>query len=775
MRFFIQTQYTLRALGFELVNVLFHRWSKAEARKPVLRRSRWIALSRCAIHFLPSSVFLFLIPRNINCMYLGPDFFDPTSVGFYQVLFQITAKLLEILCVASLTTIVLHALRHDLMRAGVPLAFVGSGVFFSQANFFWGPEMFAGALYSVKSWQRLRLLILIIVAGALALLIAPSSAVLLQPQSQTVRAGGTMYFLPAAPDVLWPSEISGSDELLECLGDYSPHNIVCASAGLESLRSYFQNFNTSFFLPKMMCGNHGHQPFVVQRLGAVIPHLLNSGSIGGLDVARETSISQPNAITATFQDGLIGDWRKAADAWSGSRLTSTSQYRYAEQRLSSVVSTSPVIFPRCSRAQNVTAGQSQVVFFPVKSWTNRKVYVTEKGSPEWEDNERPHITTMLTRNLSELIQHEWVELPIDQFGPVSGGIILHLPGSDSKTSYALVACSISAFWYSSEIYADSLRYEAAWSVPNTDVGVEGWGPIRNDLNASNAEANNHRRLITIRDKWFQSLSPRTACASRGNESTQFTTTLDCLFSDVGLSTVLEDMRTLGQPIWDGKTCNHQPPDPAATDVDRFNRVDCDNGYKHQLIEMILGSVFANGLSRYGSRYAFDSSSVEKSKHDPSRWVRKVLPKAPDYSDSLLSNKPHHNAILSASAGSDHVDLRMDVHVVGFAWCARGFSGYLAIAVVLIYMLLALVHTVWVLKTGVTSSSWDTVTELLALALNSPRPDALKGSGAGIERMGTYRRMVRLRVQGEKENERVVMVIDGEEQSGRNIEIDGKYL
>ena len=39
--------------------------------------------------------------------------------------------------------------------------------------------MFAGIIFSVKSWKRLRLLFLVIVAGILALLIAPSSAVLL--------------------------------------------------------------------------------------------------------------------------------------------------------------------------------------------------------------------------------------------------------------------------------------------------------------------------------------------------------------------------------------------------------------------------------------------------------------------------------------------------------------------------------------------------------------------------------------------------------------------
>ena len=90
------------------------------------------------------------------------------------------------------------------------------------------------------------------------------------------------------------------------------------------------------------------------------------------------------------------------------------------------------------------------------------------------------------------------------------------------------------------------------------------------------------------------------------------------------------------------------------------------------------------------------------------------------------------------------------------------------------MLIAIIYTFWVLGTGVTSSSWDTVTKLLALALalQNPAPEALRGSGAGVERLGTYRRVVRLRARmeegGEQERakEKLVLIVGGEEVSGR---------
>ena len=118
-----------------------------------------------------------------------------------------------------------------------------------------------------------------------------------------------------------------------------------------------------------------------------------------------------------------------------------------------------------------------------------------------------------------------------------------------------------------------------------------------------------------------------------------------------------------------------------------------------LLELLLASISANGVSRYGSRCAFDPSSMT-SRNDLFQWELKTPPKATDYYTSLLNNNPHHNAVPPAPANSEDVKLRMRVEVAGYAWCASSFSDYLATAVVAIYVLVALAHTVWVLTKGV---------------------------------------------------------------------------
>ena len=674
------------------------------------------------------------------------------------MLFQIAAKILEIVCVASMTTVVLHVLRHDLMRGGVPLGFIGSGIFFSQANCFWSPEMLVGALHCVKSWKRLRLLMIIIVAGVLALLIAPAAAVLLQPSIQNVPAGGTAYFLPATPDQLWPSKVDGSDELSECFGEYATQNVLCASAGFESLRLYFMNFNASFNVPFMMLDTYDMSPLVIQSLAGKIPRLINSGTVFGFN--RETSIFQPNAVTAILQEYLTGDWRYGTQHWSGSRFSAEREYQYANERLSSVITTSPAVLTRCAPAQNVSAGPVEVNF-PVKTWATRALTPAMTGSSQWEDALMPVNVTILDSSFSNNLQSEWIALPTDQFGPVSGGMLMHFPGN---TSQAVVGCSVSASWFSGEVTSDSFSNEAAWSI--TDAGKSG-ARIRTDLNASSTEAHDYRRLITIDKSWMRTLTPFAPCEDCSNQSNKLTI-LERLFSDVGLTTVLDDMRVQGQARYNSSTntCVLQPSDPSETDVDRLNRSDCDNGNKRMLLELILASIFANGLSRYGSRRVFDPDSMS-SRNDPLRWELKALPKASNYYASLLTTSQHHNAVLPAPPNSDYVNLRMRVEVVGYAWYASGFSDYLAITVVVIYMLVALAHTAWVLVKGVTSSSWDTVTELLALALRSPVSDQLRGSGAGIERLGTYGRLTRLRAMREEGKERLVLVVDG--KGGEDLE------
>ena len=268
---------------------------------------------------------------------------------------------------------------------------------------------------------------------------------------------------------------------------------------------------------------------MIQSLSTVIPRLLNTGTNIGL--GRETFKTQANAITAIFQEALTQDWSFGATAWPGSRFLSESQYQYAQERLSSVVTTNLVILPLYVHAHDVNISQ-RLINFPVKRWTDDKVNRSDMVANQWSAGDKIYNFTILRHRNTTNLQTQWINLPVDRFGPVSGGLLLRFPRNTPNSSQLVVGCSISASWFSDEISSDSLSFQSAYLFPFPDYRDKQWTKVRKDLNASSGKANLNLRLITIREKWFQSLAPRTNCASHSAQSERLST-WECIFSDVG--------------------------------------------------------------------------------------------------------------------------------------------------------------------------------------------------------------------------------------------------
>ena len=95
------------------------------------------------------------------------------------------------------------------------------------------------------------------------------------------------------------------------------------------------------------------------------------------------------------------------------------------------------------------------------------------------------------------------------------------------------------------------------------------------------------------------------------------------------------------------------------------------------------------------------------------------------------------------ASRDWVPLRMESQVNGYAYSFEGITIKLSIIVLLLHAVLALCHTVYEVGSGLSSSSWDSVVELVALAMNSTPTTALLNTCAGITRIATMKLMVRI--------------------------------
>ena len=98
---------------------------------------------------------------------------------------------------------------------------------------------------------------------------------------------------------------------------------------------------------------------------------------------------------------------------------------------------------------------------------------------------------------------------------------------------------------------------------------------------------------------------------------------------------------------------------------------------------------------------------------------------------------------------------------GYSFKASATTDYLAMAVIIFHMTIALGHTIWCLYFGTSSGFWDTIRETLTLAQNSrPANYVLASTGAGIKKGRTCSRKTRVRVtrlHGHDEQDHLVMI------------------
>ena len=90
----------------------------------------------------------------------------------------------------------------------------------------------------------------------------------------------------------------------------------------------------------------------------------------------------------------------------------------------------------------------------------------------------------------------------------------------------------------------------------------------------------------------------------------------------------------------------------------------------------------------------------------------------------------------------------------YGYCANTASIRLSLAVIMAYCIITVVYLAYILATGLTSTAWNSAIELVALALQSRKPDHLGGVAVGIESIGTLNEGIGIRVNNDDELELV---------------------
>ena len=154
-----------------------------------------------------------------------------------------------------------------------------------------------------------------------------------------------------------------------------------------------------------------------------------------------------------------------------------------------------------------------------------------------------------------------------------------------------------------------------------------------------------------------------------------------------------------------------------------------------IVESILSTMVANGLARY----SYNTSMIGTLKLDD-LWYKNFLPSSGRIGwggDAYtVTDDERQAATMFTMYAADY----------GYAYSNHGATQKAAIVVLLVYSILAMGHVCYSGKTGWTSTAWDTMPEIAALAMSSKQTAKLRNTGTGIYTVGVYQEAVRTRVR-----------------------------
>ncbi|CAD6591999.1 MAG: hypothetical protein ASARMPRED_005907 [Alectoria sarmentosa] len=304
----------------------------------------------------------------------------------------------------------------------------------------------------------------------------------------------------------------------------------------------------------------------------------------------------------------------------------------------------------------------------------------------------------------------WIELPEDPFNGTAIGAVVLLPRASENTTQEVLMCNLAAGWGTSKMNmstfdggSDTVLSEVGLTPAGISLGakiVEQTAPLTEEIAAVNQGyvvlPLFPQRLIAVNADWAQYLNP-----SLSDSNTT-------VFNRLMASRLL------------------------IPDISVSARI-------------VLTGLLANGLARIGSTSQLQGT------------VKTAV--QPDGSESLNGDYWFSGKgdifIVDPVESEDWVKLRVYSTMEGFAYNTTGATTKVAICFLLTYCIFALAHILYAGITGISSTCWDSIGEVTALAVNSTPSALLRNTCSGITELDIFKIPVRVLALRDKEN------IDGE--------------
>ena len=243
-------RHLLRSWGIRWLTVInFYRHMRfrpeREEKKVAIYHSIWYFCIESIFHLIPIGIGIGLVRLNLVGHYVGSNY-SAVNDSVELVGFQVAAKMVELLCVASIARFILAFVRHELVSSrGIPFGLLASSLDFSHVAYPLSHEYWSVVRApTMQAYRRVLFAFALGIGTILATLIGPTTAVLLQPRLGWWPAGETDSWIDTTNEALFPSVINSSSIVPGYDCETSDHE-NCPSAGWEGLASWLQTVRFS--------------------------------------------------------------------------------------------------------------------------------------------------------------------------------------------------------------------------------------------------------------------------------------------------------------------------------------------------------------------------------------------------------------------------------------------------------------------------------------------------------------------------------------------------
>ncbi|KAL8668667.1 MAG: hypothetical protein Q9168_006712 [Polycauliona sp. 1 TL-2023] len=683
---------TLRSLGLNvLVYVLQHFLgvNLNEIPKKAFHRDRLLALLRSMVHILPFTIALGEIIINWRGYYVGA-YVDGLNY------LQFAAKLHEMAMQSSLAVMVFCYVRHVLFSGGaLPIGALLSGLQLTQISYLWSMELWGIASSNIPLRRRISVMAMIVIAVLLASTVGPSSAILLIPNLDHWPAGSTHIWLNTSASEMWPSRLDGSMVPSYC--SQAPNvSSICPASEWHAISDYLSLANG--ILPPTFLGPFTVTPFSVQVTG--------QGSLRQLIIQHhiydnETAPYDQGAAQATTQHSAVADALSATSSlWDIALQYSNSPFFSQRDAVQSIVADNFQPYTLASCGADVIEGSTddRPVAFPIPPGSSLAML---KDSDVRTDTilsmfaiEYPGLTRseiLETPGEKSEYRVKWIELPQNPFNGSSIGAVILQPTMNE--TQGVLFCNIAAGWGSSSMNMSKSPAASGTGLASSNIyDPDSKLPQADDFSRRIADSVTAFELpmfpqqqIHIGSDWAEYLNP-------------VIPNLDMTVFNALMSVKLAD----------------QADETSAN--------------------IILAGLLANGLARTG--FSSQLQGEIRTAFNP-----KLNTSIPDGAYWFSGNKDMFT--VDPAASKEWVKLRVDSSVEGYGFGLQGIAPKLTAAVLLLYCALVIAHVCYAVISGVSSTSWDSITEMVALAVNSSPTIQLRNTCAGITQMGVFQLPIRI--------------------------------